>query len=222
MHTTTHASNRGGLTAGLALAVALLAATPARAETQATVAAEPATRPPVSLMALEFGAGAAAAAVTVSGSLALGTWLGTVPTGIVTSALPPFLLLAVLPPLAVTATTWLVANSSDEFESSWNPAIWAGLGVQVLTITGATLLGANTGNLASAAGLVVASSVLVPAAVTAAMNLWGTTPKAKPAAVRGRDDAGELSAALRGPEPVVRASDASGPLLLVPVLTGAF
>ena len=102
----------------------------------------------------------------------------------------------------------LVANTSDDFESSWHPAIWAGLGVQVLTVTGATLLGANTGNLASAAGLVVASSVLVPAAVTAAMNLWGTTPKATPAAVRSRDDAGELYAALRGPEPVQRASDA--------------
>src|SRR5690606_37660571 len=141
--------------------------------------------------ALELGVGVATGAVTVAGTLALGTWLGTVPTGIVASALPPFVLLAVLPPLAVTAAEWLVARTSDDFESSWHPALWVGLGAQVLTITGGVLLGANTGHLPSAVGLVVASSLIVPLAVTAAMNLWGTTPKGSGPSLQSRDDAGE-------------------------------
>lgn len=208
-----------GPAAALALVAVLLVASPASAETPALDAAPP-TRPPVSLMALEFGAGAAAAAVTVAGSLALGTWLGTGPTGIVGAALPPFLLLAVLPPLAVTATEWLVANSSDDFSASWNPALWVGLGAQVLTITGGVLLGANTSHLPSAVGFVVASSLILPAAVTAAMNLWGTEPRTRPV-TRTRDDSGETFAALRA-EVQPRASDSPEMPLILPVLSGAF
>ncbi|MFN7131042.1 MAG: hypothetical protein ACK4N5_03100, partial [Myxococcales bacterium] len=114
----------------LVIALALLT-TAARAETTAEVGAEPAS-PPLRLVALELGAGAAAGAASSAAALALGTWIGSLPTGTVSAVLPPFLLLAALPPLAVTAAEWLVADSSDAYTARWSPALWVALGTQVL------------------------------------------------------------------------------------------
>src|SRR5438105_588012 len=59
---------------------------------------------------IQFGAGALAAVISVPASFYLGTALGSLSNDLIGAAIPTLLCIGLLPPLAITLTTWIVGN----------------------------------------------------------------------------------------------------------------
>ena len=121
---------------------------------------------PAKWMALELGTGAGAALVAVPATLALSAWVGSLSSNLVLAAAPAIVLLLALPPLAVTGAQWLVGNALQPGSVRFQPAVWVALGVHVLAVTGAVLLGATVDDLGDAALFTLVEALLLPTAVT--------------------------------------------------------
>ncbi len=131
---------------------------------------------PVKWMALELGTGAGAAVVAVPATLALSAWVGTLSSDLVLAAAPAMLLLLALPPLAVTGAQWLVGNWVQPGSVRFQPAVWVALGVHVLAVTGAVLLGATVDDLGDAALFTLVEALVLPTAVTLTMRATAPVP----------------------------------------------
>jgi hypothetical protein len=126
----------------------------------------------------EFGAGVGAATIMVPGSLALGTWLGSLSSNLYAATLPSMLLFLTLPPLAVTFSEWLMGRQLGD-SLRWGPALGVGIGVQLLLTMSAFLFGVSTNDLGAAALFSLAEILVLPAAITLTMHF--SRPTASPA-----------------------------------------
>jgi hypothetical protein len=131
---------------------------------------------PVRWMALELGTGAGAAVVAVPATLALSAWVGSLSSNLVLAAAPAMVLLLALPPLAVTGAQWLVGNALQPGSVRFQPAVWVALGVHVLAVTGAVLLGATVDDLGDAALFTLVEALVLPTAVTLTMRATAPVP----------------------------------------------
>jgi hypothetical protein len=129
---------------------------------------------PLRWMALELAVGAGAAVVAVPATLALGAWVGSLSSGLVLAAAPAMLLLLTLPPLAVTGAQWFMGELLQEGSVRFLPAVGVALGVHVLAVAGAVLLGATVHDLGNAALFTLVEMVLLPTA--AALTMRATSP----------------------------------------------
>jgi hypothetical protein len=136
------------------------------------------TEHPAKWMALELGTGAGAAVVAVPATLALSAWVGSLSSNLVLAAAPAMVLLLALPPLAVTGAQWLVGNALQPGSVRFQPAVWVALGVHVLAVTGAVLLGATVDDLGDAALFTLVEALVLPTAVT--LTLRATAPVPPP------------------------------------------
>jgi hypothetical protein len=202
---------------GVALALALvLLAVPltsrAASESARLLPESPVVRPmtdnPMRWMALELAAGAGAAVVVVPATLALSAWVGSLSSNLGWAAAPAMLLLVALPPLAVTGAQWLVGELLGPGSVRFQPAVWVALGVHVLAVTGAVLLGATVHDWRDAALFTLAEVVLLPTAVTLTMRATAPGVPSSPSRVP------------EVPRPVVEATASRA--LLVPVLSYSF
>jgi hypothetical protein len=163
---------------------------------------------PVKWTALELGTGAGAAVVVVPATLALSAWVGSLSSDLVLAAAPAMVLLLALPPLAVTGAQWLVGNALQPGSVRFQPAVWVALGVHVLAVTGAVLLGATVDDLGDAALFTLVEALVLPTAVTLTMR--ATAPVPPPT----------LSRVLERPRSVVEATASRA--LVVPLLRYTF
>ncbi|WP_375768987.1 hypothetical protein NR798_46200 [Archangium gephyra] len=131
---------------------------------------------PLRWTALELGTGAGAALVSVPATLALSAWVGTLSPDLVLAAAPAMVLLLALPPLAVTGTQWLVGNALQPGSVRFQPAVWVALGVHVLAVTGAVVLGATVDDLGDAALFTLVEALVLPTAVTLTMRATAPVP----------------------------------------------
>ena len=117
------------------------------------------------LLAVQFGAGAAAAAISVPLTLWGANAVGTLSNNLFGAALPSLLMLWVLPPLAVTLAEVLVGNALGA-DAKFFPALWAALGTQLVAIVGGVLLGLYAGNPTHVALFTLGEAILLPTATT--------------------------------------------------------
>lgn len=117
------------------------------------------------LLGIQFGAGAAAAAITVPLTLWGASAVGTLSNNLFGAALPSLLMLWVLPPLAVTLAEVLVGNLFGAGAKLF-PALWAALGTQLVAIVGGVLLGLYSGNPTHVALFTLGEAILLPTATT--------------------------------------------------------
>jgi hypothetical protein len=170
--------------------------------------AGPMTDNPLRWMALELATGAGAAVVAVPATLALSAWVGSLSSNLGWAAGPAVLLLVALPPLAVTGAQWLLGNLLEPGSVRFQPAVWVALGVHVLAVTGAVLLGATVHDFRDAALFTLAEAVLLPTAV--ALTMRATAPGVAPSPSRVPEV----------PRAVVEATASRA--LVVPVLRSTF
>ncbi|HEX8436338.1 hypothetical protein [Archangium sp.] len=174
----------GGSRPGLALALALALlvvpgasrAAPESARLLPEQPAETGVDNPLRWMALELATGAGAAVVAVPATLALSAWVGSLSSNLVLAAAPAMVLLLALPPLAVTGAQWLVGNALRPGSVRFQPAVWVALGVHVLAVTGAVLLGATVDRLGDAALFTLVEALVLPTAVTLTMRATAPVP----------------------------------------------
>ena len=137
---------------------------------------EPVAAPGTERVAMyEFLAGAAAAAVTVPVTVALGTWLGSLSNNLVGAALPSLLLLLALPPLVVTGVAYWAGNAASPGSARFGPAAGAAIGLQVLTLIATVAIGASSRDLGAVAAFTGAEMLLLPGVVAGVMH--ATRPK---------------------------------------------
>lgn len=117
------------------------------------------------LVAVQFGAGAAAAAISVPLTLWGASAVGTLSNNLFGAALPSLLMLWVIPPLAVTVAEVLVGNAFGA-DAKLFPALWAALGTQLVAIVGGVLLGLYAGNPGHVALFTLGEAILLPTATT--------------------------------------------------------
>ena len=165
---------------------------------------------PVKWMALELATGAGAAVVSVPATLALSAWVGSLSSNLVLAAAPAMLLLVALPPLAVAGAQWFVGNLLQPGSVRLQPAVWVALGVHVLAVTGAVLLGATVDRLGDAALFTLVEALVLPTAVTLTMR--ATAPVPPPT----------LSRVPERPRSLVEAEATASRALVVPVLRYTF
>lgn len=165
---------------------------------------------PMRWMALELAAGAGAAVVAVPATLALSAGVGSLSSNLVLAAAPALVLLLALPPLAVTGVQWLVGNALHPGSVRFQPAVWAALGVHVLVLAGAVVLGATVNDWRDGALLSLVETLLLPTAVTLTMR--ATAPVSPPT----------LSRVPERPRAVVEAGAIASRALVVPVLRYTF
>jgi hypothetical protein len=120
--------------------------------------------------------------VVVPATLALSAWVGSLSSNAALAAAPAMLLLVVLPPLAVTGAQWLLGELLQRGSVRFQPAVWVALGVHVLAVVGAVLLGATVSDWRDAALFTLAEMVLLPTAVTLTMR--ATAPEMAPSPSR--------------------------------------
>jgi hypothetical protein len=121
-------------------------------------------------MAWELAAGAGAAVVAVPATLALSAWVGSLSSDLLLSAGPALVLLVALPPLAVVGVERWVGEALVPGSARLQPAVWAALGVHVLAVVGAVLLGTSVRDLGDAALFTLVEALVLPAAVTLTMR----------------------------------------------------
>ncbi|HEX8820354.1 MAG TPA: hypothetical protein VF794_10545 [Archangium sp.] len=163
---------------------------------------------PLRWMALELATGAGAAVVAVPATLALSAWVGSLSSNLVLAGAPAVVLLLALPPLAVTGAQWLVGNLLQPGSVRFQPAVWVALGVHVLAVTGAVLLGATVDRLGDAALFTLVEALVLPTAV--ALTMRATAPVPPPPTPRASEP----------PRSVVEATATRA--LVVPVLRYTF
>jgi hypothetical protein len=168
------------------------------------------TENPMRWMALELATGAGAAVVAVPATLALSAWVGSLSSNLVLAAAPAMVLLLALPPLAVAGAQWLVGNALHAGSARFQPAVWVALGVHVLAVTGAVLLGATVDRLGDAALFTLVEALVLPTAVTLTMR--ATAPVPPPT----------LSRVPERPRSLVEAEATASRALVVPVLRYTF
>jgi hypothetical protein len=159
-------------------------------------------------MALELAAGAGVAVVAVPTTLAVSAWVGSLSSELGWAAAPAMLLLVALPPLAVTGAQWMLGEVLQPGSVRFQPAAWVTLGVHVLAVTGAVLLGATVHDARDAALFTLAEVVLLPTAGMLMMR--ATAPGVPPTSSR----------VLEAPRSVVEATASRA--LVVPVLSYRF
>lgn len=121
--------------------------------------------------AIELGAGAAAALVSVPLTLLAGAWVGSLSANLLLAAIPSVILLAALPPLAVTAAVYFASAWWGGRPGRFSPAIWTTLAAHVLLVAGGVFLGASAQDLPSAALFTVAEALVLPAVAVGTMRL---------------------------------------------------
>lgn len=131
---------------------------------------------PMRWTALEMATGAGTAVVAVPATLALSAWVGSLSSDLALAAAPAMVLLLALPPLAVAGTQWLVGNQLHPGSARFQPAVWVALGVHVLAVTGAVLLGATVDDLGDAALFTLVEALVLPTAVTLTMRVTAPVP----------------------------------------------
>ena len=163
---------------------------------------------PMRWMALELAAGVGVALVAVPTTLAVSAWVGSLSSELGWAAAPAMLLLVALPPLAVTGAQWMLGEVLRPGSVRFQPAVWVTLGVHVLAVTGAVLLGATVHDARDAALFTLAEVVLLPTAGMLMMR--ATAPGVPPTSSR----------VLEAPRSVVEATASRA--LVVPVLSYRF
>lgn len=167
------------LALGLALAVGPMTARAAPESLRLLPASDTTTSAPASplrALALEWAVGAGAAVVVVPATLALSTWVGSLSSNLVVAAAPALVLLVALPPLAVAGAEVLLGRALGLGTPRLQPAVWVALGVHVLAVVGAVLLGASTHDLGDAALFTLVEALLLPTAVTLTLHVTAPVP----------------------------------------------
>lgn len=122
------------------------------------------------LFGAQFGAGAAAAVVSVPLTLWGASSVGSLSNNLLGAALPSLVMLLVLPPLAVTVTEFFVGQALGV-----NPKLWAAffvtMGTQLVAIAGGVLLGMWAGNPTHVALFTAGEAILLPTAATLMLGL---------------------------------------------------
>jgi len=126
------------------------------------------------LSVTELTAGVTAAAIAVPATLALAGWLGSVSSNLVLAALPALLVTALLPPAAVVAAEWGMAQwLAPDRETPW----WA-LGAVALTqvglVTCGVLAGVSVRQLPAAVVFGAIEVAVLPAMATAILRATRT------------------------------------------------
>ncbi len=124
----------------------------------------------------EYLAGAVAGAITVPPMLLLGKKLGSLSSNWVTATLPPILLMAAVPPVAVAGAEWLVGRKLAP-GTRFHPAVWGAVGVNVLIMVVGSLTGAWAGDGLSLGLFTLGEALLMPAAVTVIMRVTRRPPR---------------------------------------------
>lgn len=137
-------------------------------------------RTPAQIVGGEYLAGATAGFIVVPPMLLLGQKLGTLSSNLVAAALPPILLMAVVPPLAVTGAEFLVGRKLAP-GTRFHPAIWGAVGMNVLVVVIGSLTGAWAGDGLSLGLFTLGEALLMPVAVTAIMQVTRRRPPKNPA-----------------------------------------
>ncbi|WP_224240669.1 serine hydrolase domain-containing protein [Hyalangium gracile] len=107
----------------------------------------------------------AVTALAVLLSLRVGMGVGALGTSTVLAALPALLLVVVLPPVAVVgANSWQVRRLGAG-STRWGAALGVALGLQVLVLVGAILVGASARRLGDVALLIAVEAAVLPAVV---------------------------------------------------------
>lgn len=132
-----------------------------------------------------------AALVAVPGSLALGTWLGSLSPNLYAAALPALLLVATLPPLAVTGSTYWVGEAAAPGKRKWLPALLVTTGLHLATLGVVLATGTSMGNMQHFGNLVALETLMLPTGATLAAH-WTrrqpTGPASNPADATSRLD----------------------------------
>lgn len=122
------------------------------------------------LLATQFGAGAAAAAISVPLTLWGASAVGGLSNDLIGAALPSLVMLLVLPPLAVTLTEFLVGQALGANPRLWS-AFFVTMGTQLVAIVGGVLLGVWAGNPTHVALFTLGEAILLPTAATLMLGL---------------------------------------------------
>lgn len=134
------------------------------------------------LNVLQLGAGFGAGVVSVPASLALSMWVGSLSSNLLLAALPAVAIFVALPALAVTFAEWAVGNRLSEGSARLSPAVWAAVGVQVLVMAGAMLMGVHGQNLVDVGLLTLVDAALLSGSVFGVMKLTSPRPASAPSA----------------------------------------
>ncbi|MDY7231392.1 hypothetical protein [Hyalangium rubrum] len=113
-----------------------------------------------------FAVGVAAALVTVPLALGLGIWVGSLSSKTLVAAPSALLGVWVLPPLAVVAAEAWQGRRQESGRTRVGVPLAAALGVQLLVLMGAVLVGASAHVLGDAMLLTLVEAVLLPAVVS--------------------------------------------------------
>lgn len=148
--------------------------TPGAELERAATAAPPA--PPA--LAFQLGAGAGAAVVSVPVALLVAAGIGTLSNNLVLAALPSLVLLAAIPPIAVTWAVWLVGRLSglEEQRTILAAAVTALVHIGCLVAGG--YLGVSVGVPSRVVAFTLAEAALLPAAATLILRLGASAPAA--------------------------------------------
>lgn len=137
----------------------------------------------------QAAAGAFSAALATPAALAVASWLGGQSANLYLAALPSLLVLAVVPPAAVTAAASWRSEQLAPGSAPLAPALWAVGGVHLALVASAILLGADSRSLGDVLLFMASEAVLLPAAAALAWSLSGpadpTVDGQKPAAPAG-------------------------------------
>jgi hypothetical protein len=99
---------------------------------------------PLRVAGVEAMAGVGAAALTVPSTLALGSYIGSHTSSVTAALVPSLLLLAIVPPAAVTAAEWAAGRYVARSRPRPHPALWAAFGVNLVAIVVGSLAGVST------------------------------------------------------------------------------
>lgn len=113
-----------------------------------------------------FGAGAAAAVVTVPASMLLGMSLGGISNNLYVAAIPAVFAWILLPPIAVTLVEWFYGRSIVPDSTRLLPGMLIAIGVNVAIVVASILLGVNARNFVQMLAVTGVSALALPLAVT--------------------------------------------------------
>lgn len=134
----------------------------------------PTLAPPRNLVkpaAFVFLAGAGAAMVSVPVSLVLGTAIGSLSSSLAGALVPSLILLAAIPPIAITVAAYLVAQHFFPDAARFSPAIFVAIGLQLIGVLSAVFAGVSSVNPASVVAFTAVEAVVIPAGVALTMGL---------------------------------------------------
>ncbi len=159
---------------------------------------------------IEASAGFGAAVLTIPAMLKAGEAIGKTSPNFIAAALPGLLLLAIIPPVAVTASEWGVGRGMrGRGVVRFHPAVWAAFGVNLIAIVAGAATGVSASDYQSVAMFTILDGMAM--SLTTMLVLHYTQRRPPLAPVQPLPPAG-----------TARALDGSLPRIQLPLLQGGF